>query len=326
MTLRKSWLVAASTPAAGATALDGRLAQAGLYSRSAAGVVRAGILGVRTGLVSARSDMALDVDVFEAVLSRSKTYGVTPIANDGLISITLPAAPSSNSRWVRVYVVQRDNVDAADTDNLPRLDYVAGAAAADPTLPALPTGALPIARILQPANVLGTADCTVIEDFPMTAPLGGVVPVRNATERGNWAPDDGSFAFQLDAGILWVRKGGGWWEEFNDSGWITAGAGGSTLVAGWSASASSGYPAAAFRYIGGVVHLRGVAVKDSQAGPIAPNDGAFILPAAFRPSTSREVTVLQGSDIKGARVNADGVLRILAGGQGSIVLIGSYAI
>jgi hypothetical protein len=326
MTLRKSWLVASSNPAAGANALDGRLAQAGLYARSSAGVVRAGVLGVRVGIVTARSDMALDIDAFEAVLSRSKTYGVTPIANDGLVSVELPAAPSSNSRWVRVYVKQNDNIDAADADNAPVLGVVSGAAAAAPTLPALPTGALPIARILQPANVLGTADCTVIEDFPMTAPLGGVVPVRDATERGNWAPDDGGLAFQLDADILWVRKAGGWWEEFNDSGWITAGTGGSTLVAGWTAAASSGYPAAAFRYIGGVVHLRGVAVKDSEAGPIAANDGAFILPAAFRPSTSREVTVLQGSDIKGARVNADGVLRILAAGQGSIVLIGSYAI
>lgn len=192
MTLRRSWLVAATSAAQAATALDGRLAQAGAYVRSSTGLVRAGVLGYRTGLVSARSDMVLDIGDFPAVLTRGTAYGVTPVANDGVVSVALPASPSSNSRWVRVYAIQRDNIDAADADNLPVLTYVAGNAAATPAVPALPVGAMPVARVLQPANVLGTADCVVIEDFPMTAAAGGTVMVRDRAER--------------DSGFAWAER------------------------------------------------------------------------------------------------------------------------
>jgi hypothetical protein len=210
MTLRKSWLVAGTTPADGATALDGRLAQAGLYARDASGLVRAGILGNRSGVVSARSDMALDIGPFEAVLTRGALYGVTPIANDGTLTIELPPAPSSNSRFVRVYVLQRDNVDGADADNEPILAAVAGAAAATPAWPALPTGALPIARVLQPANVLGTVDCTVVEEFPMTTAIGGIVPTRDLAERDAWAPAPGEKSYLLANGRTYTRRGAGW--------------------------------------------------------------------------------------------------------------------
>jgi hypothetical protein len=210
MTLRKSWLVAAASAPQGANALDGRLAQAGSYVRSAAGLVRAGVLGYRTGIVATRPDMVLDVGAFEAVLTRGAGYGVTPIANDGVIPVALPASPSSNSRWVRVYALQRDNVDAADADNNPVLAVVAGNAAASPSLPALPLGAMPIARILQPANVLGTADCDVTEDFPMTATAGGVLPARTKTELDAFSGAEGQLAVSFDTMRLWERRGGVW--------------------------------------------------------------------------------------------------------------------
>ncbi|PPF64534.1 hypothetical protein C5E11_03845 [Clavibacter michiganensis] len=211
MTLRKSWLVAAESALQGATALDGRLAHAGSYVRNSAGLVRAGVLGYRKDLVSTRSDMALDVGAFEAVLTRGAGYGATPIANDGTIGVALPASPSSNSRWVRVYAVQHDNIDAADADNEPVLTYVAGNAAASPSLPALPVGALPIARILQPANVLGTADCVVVEEFPMTAAVGGVVPFRSKSELDAWTdPVLGQHACVVPASNEYSYVAGAW--------------------------------------------------------------------------------------------------------------------
>lgn len=205
MTLRKSWLVGADTAGVGATAKDARLSHAGSYVRHADGTVRAGVLGYRSGIVASRADMAVDVGRFEAVLTRGVTDGVNEIANDGTITIALPAAPSSGTRWVRVYALQRDNVDAADSDNAP----VLLATAASTSLPALPVGALPIARILQPANVLGTDDCTVIEDFPMTAAAGGVVPVRNSTERDSVAWLPGQEIMRLDTLALQVWNGYG---------------------------------------------------------------------------------------------------------------------
>jgi hypothetical protein len=225
MTLRKSWTVGATNPANGATAQDARLAHAGLFEVAASGVVRAGVLGNQSGIVASRSDMALDVNAFEAVLTRGASYGVTPIANDGIVSIVLPAAPSSNSRWVRVYVIQRDNIDGADANNNIELGYVAGAAAASPTLPALPTGALALARVLQPANVLGTADCTVTEDYPMTAARGGVVPVRDQAEMTAWTPEDGGMVFRIDQDFFWERVNGAWTKRSRSFTWGTIFAG-----------------------------------------------------------------------------------------------------
>lgn len=211
MTLRKSWLVAAETELEGANALDGRLAQAGSYVRDASGLPRAGVLGYRTGVVSAREDMVLDVGAFPAVLTRGAGYGVTPIANDGVVPVALPASPSSNSRWVRVYAIQHDNVDGADDDNDPVLAYVAGNAAASPSLPALPVGALPVARILQPANVLGTANCTVIEDFPMTAAAGGIVHFRTKAELDSWTdPVVGQRAYVVATANEYGFAAGAW--------------------------------------------------------------------------------------------------------------------
>jgi hypothetical protein len=271
MTLRKSWLVAAESAPEGANALDGRLAHAGSYVRDSDGLVRAGVLGYRKNIVTARPDMALDIGDFEAVLTRGISYGVTPIANIGVLGVELPESPSSGSRWVRVYAAQHDNVDAADADNEPVLAYVAGNPSASPAVPALPVGALPFARILQPANVLGTQDCTVIEEFPMTAAVGGVVYFRNQAEQEAFECPDGQRAWRIDLQDDDVRQRGSW---------------GDTGTVAFNANYRNGYPGMTIRRKGKSVRIRGQFANKVIVN-VAPNSqyGFADIAAEFRPGS-----------------------------------------
>src|SRR3546814_20793599 len=120
--------------------------------------------------------------------------------NDGTVAATITTAPVSNSRIDVVYVKQNESAapmsDGADTAVIA---VVAGTAAASPVKPAIPTGALELATVLVPSGVTATnaGGVVITQTAPFTATAGGVVYVRNATERDAWTPAQGAIAYQI---------------------------------------------------------------------------------------------------------------------------------
>jgi hypothetical protein len=193
-------------------AIDYRLGEAGAVIRSATGVPRYGVFspGV-TG--TGRADMRIDISSFVAFLGRGSSYGGVKVANVGtLTSPVFDAAPSSNSRIDVVWIRQNDSVDGADTTNVPEVGIAKGNAAATPTVPAVPTGALPLLDVKLPALVGSTdaATVTITPSAPFTAAAGGILPVRTKAELNSFAGSEGQLALQLDTMKIWARRSGAW--------------------------------------------------------------------------------------------------------------------
>lgn len=164
-------------------AIDARLMDAELFLRNPDGSVRTGILqtaAIGGNIVSGTGTMAVAIASADFVTSRSANDGAYRLSNVGVINVTLTGAPASNSRYDVVYVKQNDST-AGDTSNDPVFDKVTGTAAATPSVPAVPTGALAIATILVPASVTSTnangVFITTIAQY--TSVVGGTIQYRS---------------------------------------------------------------------------------------------------------------------------------------------------
>lgn len=195
------------------TPLDHKMAQLGDYVKTAANTIRAGLLwDGSTTIVSGKANMSYDVRAFTAVLSRGATLGAVKLANDGVYNVATTAAPGSNSRYDVVYVWQREySIDG--TDSNPVIGVVQGTSAASPTVPSLAAypGAIELARILVPSGVTATnSGTTITQTAPFTASSGGVVVVRNTTERdaGSWI--ESQRIWLADSDLAQVYNGSAW--------------------------------------------------------------------------------------------------------------------
>lgn len=163
-------------------AIDARLMDAELFLRNPDGSVRTGILqtaAIGGNIVSGTGTMAVAIASADFVTSRSANDGAYRLSNVGVVNVTLTGAPASNSRYDVVYVKQNDST-AGDTSNDPVFDKVTGTAAATPSVPAVPTGALAIATILVPAGVTSTnangVFITTVAQY--TSVVGGTILYR----------------------------------------------------------------------------------------------------------------------------------------------------
>lgn len=214
MTLRPGWPAVSGA----ATFLDIRQTRAGEFARSAAGVLRSGILPAHpNALVTAKATMAVDVAAFVAVIDRNGAVGV---ANDGTVAVTISAAPASGSRWSVVYVKQRESAaPMSDGADGPVLDKVESTSSEATARGLLPVGALELAVVQIPAGATATNSVGVVitQTHLYTASAGGTVLVRNVTERNAWTPGDGQLVHVLgtdqlfqyvDSTIGWLHIGG----------------------------------------------------------------------------------------------------------------------
>lgn len=189
---------------------------AGLIVRDTAGVPRAGIFPRHTNaLVTARSDMALDVSAFEGVSVRGG--GPLLMANDGVAqSPALATAPASNSRIDVLYFKQNENGYGgfADGVNTPVFGVATGVAAASPTKPSIAgiAGAVELATITIPSTATATNSSGVVitNTFQYTAAAGGTVLFRTATERDLFAAANGTGALLIDSGAVQIRSAAAW--------------------------------------------------------------------------------------------------------------------
>lgn len=194
---------------AGLPVADTRLINAGMVERNTAGVPRVGILPAHYDpLVTGTAGMSYQVAAFNAVTSRSGN-GVEFIANDGATSVATTAAPGANSRidviWVRPLFTTY-----ADGSSDPVFGVTQGVAAALPSKPSIPAGALELATAVVLSTTTQTATAVITQTYPYTAAEGGVVCVRNSTELTAWTPADGAHAYRIDNKGLYERVSGAW--------------------------------------------------------------------------------------------------------------------
>ena len=256
-----------------ADSVDLRKGLAGLIVRDTVGNPRAGVFPRHTNaLVTARSDMALDVAAFEGVSVRGG--GPLFMANDGVArSPALAAAPASNSRIDVLYFKQNESVTPyADANNLPIFGVVTGAAAASPTKPSIAgiAGATELATITIPSTATATNSSGVVitNTFQYTAATGGILLVRSSATY----PTSTYYGQQVDdmaLGYTLRWSGSAWQAALGDTGWVAV-----TLGTGWSNESGN---SVMVRRKNGIVYTRG---RASTTGATA---NAFTYPTGMLP-------------------------------------------
>lgn len=195
------------------TPLDARLMDmAGLVCNTD-GSPRTGVLGgANTSIVATTGTMNVTIAAAEFAVSKGKADGVVLFTNDGSINVLVAAAPASNSRIDVIWVKHNDNT-TGDGDSLPTAGVTTGTAAASPTKPAIPTGALELAtlRIYAGTTATNGGANVLTNTYQMTSSRGGVVPFRTKTDLDLWTTAvAGQLALDLATGIYYRRSGGAW--------------------------------------------------------------------------------------------------------------------
>lgn len=187
MALTKGYIRNAAT-----TPLDVRLMDQARLVQNADGSTRTGVLGALPTLVTATATttpMTVNVAAAPLVASRAVGDGAVVYSNDGVVAVTIPAAPGANSRIDVIWTRHQDDTagDAAGL-YLPIFGVTSGAAAASPTEPAIPTGAVKLAtlRIYAGTTATNGGANVLTQAYQMTAAQGGVVPFRTLVDLKAW--------------------------------------------------------------------------------------------------------------------------------------------
>lgn len=218
MTKHVPWPVQKSETV-GTSAADLRANLAGLLALNSANAfdVRVGVLrDTDTAIVAGTSGLAVNVRPFVAVFA-----GPLLGSSDAVEAVELDAVPASNSRWDVIYAVadriSGDGVPTAANPGL-RIDKVTGTAGSVPATPAIPTGAIPLARVRVYFNTTATSATTIEALHPWTVTRGAPIPVRSVAERNVITPVVGTRVIRLDKGgstqrydvaEVWVDDGAG---------------------------------------------------------------------------------------------------------------------
>ena len=166
-----------------------------------------------SGLVTARSDMQVDVAAFAATLDRQ---GPVKLYNDGVVQVKLDAASTANSRIDAIYVKQQETASPiSDSADGPIFGKVTGTPSTSPTPPAVPSGAMRLADVTIPSTATSTSSSgvTITQRYPYTASAGGFLRFRTSDEMTAWSAPDGYRAI-LDDGSEYKRSGGVWDSKF----------------------------------------------------------------------------------------------------------------
>jgi hypothetical protein len=207
----------------GTSALNARLAQGGIgVDDGTSGIgVRNGVFYDGQGnVVSGNTDtgpMTYSVRACQMMLYLLGTAasGVVMAVNDGLLKVSTTAAPGSNSRidviWARHHAVAADG--GSDSDNIFQIGVTQGTAAASPTVPTIPTGAMALAQAIMPAGATNTNALTFTQVHPWTTTHGSPIPVRNSTEQAALTPYLGMQCYRLDTDAELRYSGSAWRQE-----------------------------------------------------------------------------------------------------------------
>ena len=165
-----------------------------------------------SGLVTARSDMQVDVAAFAATLDRQ---GPVKLSNDGVVQVKLDSAPTANSRIDAIYIKQQEKASPiSDSADGPIFGKVTGTPSTSPVAPAVPAGAMRLADVTIPSTATSTSSSgvTIIQRYPFTASAGGWMQFRSTDDLNAWRAPDGNNARLLD-GTEYHRVSGVWVRE-----------------------------------------------------------------------------------------------------------------
>lgn len=203
MTLTRGFIRNAVT-----TPLDARLMDMAQIVGNSDGSPRPGVLdGDGRTLVTPLATMNVAVAAADFVTTKGTADGVAIFTNDGTVNVPIAAAPASNSRIDVIWVKHNDNT-TGDANSTPTFGVTAGAAAASPTKPAIPTGALELAtlRVYAGTTAANGGSNTLTNTYQMTASRGGMVVVRTTAELTAWTnPQLGQRVFNMADKRIYTR-------------------------------------------------------------------------------------------------------------------------
>lgn len=221
MVARKSWAVNQVSGTGQITVEDARLTMGALWTPT-------GQITSRTGLAPAAAEPGhvtattptpnglVHVAPFRGVIQSSRGGGTYTICTDAITDIdilgTAPADPSNPRNDLIVF--QQSDTYFSDANSNFVVRHVVGTPAGSPVDPTVTGSADYVvkARIVVPANTtdIETADITNF-DVARTVAVGGVLPVRSATERtAITSPYTGMEIFREDKGWREFRNASAW--------------------------------------------------------------------------------------------------------------------
>lgn len=294
------------------TPTDHKMAQVSDFVKTGVNTIRPGLLwdGNAT-VITGKANMSYDVRAFSIVTQRSATSGVMKWANDATVNVVTTAAPGSNSRYDVVYAWHREySIDGVDSN--PVIGVIQGTSAASPTVPALTSfpGGVELARILVPAGVTATnSGTTITQTAPFTAASGGVVELRNITERDAWTTAlDGQLCHVIATEQMFA-----WLANATTPHWqLVAGkpdVGAITLNAAFKTNTGSMTPQTSRS--NGRCFLDGAANILANSTTIPSNTNVTfgtITDATFRPATTQVGIMRFGTGFGSLTVNTDGTI------------------
>lgn len=160
------------------------------YDRQLFSMLFGGVERVISGLVVSQhgaGDLSVDVSIGSAVINGDDqaNQGMYPVLLDAVENVVMPAAPGSNSRIDVVYLRINDPNAGGPAGDDAEFGVEQGVAALSPSVPATPTSAIALARVLRTAgegSVLTAAitDVAPRAQFPFgygtSAPSGVGIP------------------------------------------------------------------------------------------------------------------------------------------------------
>jgi hypothetical protein len=212
-----------------ANAADFRKQHAAIYPRQ--GVFPDPTTAASAGVAYGNGGWSVWARPFTAVTRRStspflQSYGSALFTNDSAgAAWTIPAAPTSGSRidllWARATdPTQGEATTTPSGETAPRavpvFGVTSGAAATTPTSPALPAGAVLIARVSTPSTATSIANSIITQAYDFAHVLGAPMLVRDETHRNTAIPSPllGEAVARMD------KK---WVERWNGTGWAVEG-------------------------------------------------------------------------------------------------------
>lgn len=219
MALTPSW----PGPTGVATTTDGRKALAGLIVKNTAGVARSGVFPRHANaLVTARSDMNLDIGIFEG--AAVQFGGPILLANDATAQLPAPlVSPGAGiTNYYVIYAKQNESTSPGTDANNNRVFGAQLSTASFATArAALPAGALELATVQMPTGKTATNQSLVVitPTFQYTAASGGALWFRTKAEMDLVTNmPDGQEAVTLSTGTRYESVAGVWVRLFQRPG------------------------------------------------------------------------------------------------------------
>lgn len=139
--------------------------------------------------------------------------GIVLGSNDAVFKATTTAAPGSNSRidviWVRQHAVASGD-GGSDSDNIMQIGVTQGTAAASPTVPTIPTGAMALAQAVMTSGSTSTNSLAITQVHGWTTTHGSAIPVRTQAERDALTGFNGLSVYRIDQQNVETHNGTAW--------------------------------------------------------------------------------------------------------------------